>query len=141
MLNRNRKSPLARIEFVFAAAAACILSACQSQPIPVGTAGLAAQWQGSTLAVNLEPEISVLTLAAAGERVLLFRGYIITGRNMSEAQMRLRGKFAGSNDWTETTVVARVAGPSTRLEVSVAPSGDQAESRAVMDAILGEIGL
>lgn len=120
--------------------ATALFSACQSQVVPVGTDGRAATYSLATLSTDLPPDNPVLTVAAAAERALQLRGYVITRRVNSERECLLGGEFPGQRENSRTDVYIFTLHTGVRVQITIRPFGDLAESQAMMDAILAQLG-
>ena len=122
------------------------LLACQAPPpFAVGQTGLHAQYLLGTLFVTFPlvspdqrttAELTVLQVAAAAERALLRRGYVIVGRTTSEHHARLIGRYAGQFLHEDLEVNASTDQDGVGLAISPKPLGDSAEAQAVLEDIL-----
>lgn len=104
-----------------------------------------AVYSGATLAARMPARIDVVTAAAAGEAALEERGYIISRREGTSGRMVVVGKTpaAGWRRHTDRAVHFRaIRRPrGVRVEIHVGRVGDEAESRAILDATLASLGL
>lgn len=126
--------------------AALGLWACQAPPpFAVGQTGLHAQYLLGTLFVTFPlvspdqrttAELTVLQVAAAAERALLRRGYVIVGRTASEHHARLIGRYAGQFPHEDLEVNASTDQNGVGLAISPKPLGDSAEAQALLEDIL-----
>ncbi|MBA4040053.1 MAG: hypothetical protein C0468_07005 [Planctomyces sp.] len=134
------------------AAAALLLAAslgpwaCQAPPpFAVGQSGLRAQYVLGTLFVTFPlvspdqrttAELTVLQVAAAAERVLLRRGYVVVGRTASEHHARIIGRYAGQFPHEDLEINASTDQDGIGLAISPKPLGDSAEAQAVLEDVL-----
>ncbi len=117
-----------------------VLPACQTTVVPVGQDGRAASYSFGTLSTDLGPEVSVLTAAAAGEKAMGMRGYAVMGRFTTERESRLTGEYAGAAARNSAEIHIFTLHTGVRIRITMHPLGDLAESQALMDATLAQIG-
>lgn len=146
LLPNLRPRPLARPARFLAACgftlilALSLVPGCQSRVVPVGADGQPASFVLGTLATDLGPEYDVLTIQAAAEQALLRRGYVITRRTSTQREARLTGEYAGGRDGAACDITVFNLHTGNRVQITVRPLGDLAESQSVMDATLAILG-
>lgn len=139
-LKPTRRTPhLAAFGFTLALAIS-LAAGCQSRVVPVGADGQPASFVLGTLSTDLGPEYDVLTIQAAAEQALLRRGYVITRRTSTQREARLTGEYAGGRDGAACDITVFNLHTGNRVQITVRPLGDLAESQSVMDAILTILG-
>lgn len=119
-----------------------MLHACK--PIP-GYAGTDRQtlatYRFRTLTADLPAEVRVPAAVAAARAALIARGYTITAAESSEDVGRVTAETFNPDPLESVVVSVRQRRwDLTRLEVRVEPTGDQVRSRAILDAILAQLG-
>lgn len=104
-----------------------------------------AAFSGATLWAKMPAHIDVVTAAAAGEVALVERGYVIARREGTSGRTIVIGKTpaAGWRRHVDRTAEVRASqrGGGVRVEVSISPIPSQAETRAIFDAMLAQLGL
>ncbi len=145
MLNLPAKPPrhrslLTRALSVSLIFALPLIQGCQSRVVPVGADGQPASFVLGTLSTDLGPEYDVLTIQAAAEQALLRRGYVITRRTSTQREARLTGEYAGGRDGAACDITVFNLHTGNRVQITVRPLGDLAESQSVMDATLTILG-
>lgn len=99
-----------------------------------------ASYQFRTLEAKLGPEVPVLTARAAAEQALRSMGYVVTDASGGADRSRLEAKAAGRGDLDKVVVESWGGAGFTGVSVTIEPFGDQAESRAILDAVLNRLG-
>ncbi len=121
-------------------AGSLLLTGCQTSVVPVGQDGRAASYSFGTLATDLGPEVSVLAAAAAAEKAMGMRGYAVMGRFTTERESRLTGEYAGAAARNAAEIHIFTLHTGVRIRVTLKPLGDLAESQALLDATLAQLG-
>lgn len=116
------------------------LAGCASQVVPVGREGQPASYVVGTLSTDLNTDHDAITVAAAGEAALLSRGYVITRRTASQRECRYVGEYPGAAQRVSAEIYLFNLNSGLRLNVTVHPLGDLAESQSIMDAMLANLG-
>jgi hypothetical protein len=99
-----------------------------------------AAYQFGTLDSKLGPEIQVLTVRAAAEQALRSRGYVVEKVSGGGDRTRIQARAAGQGGWDKVVVESWIGDRFTGVSVKVEPWGDEAESRAILDAVLNRLG-
>lgn len=134
----ERFAPFARAALLIACA--CI-AACRPSVSSHGQKrDVLASYQFRTLEAKLGPEVPVLTARAAAEQALRSRGYVVTNTSGGADRSRIEARAAGRGDLDKLVVESWAGDRFTGVSVTVEPFGDEAESRAVLDAILNRLG-
>lgn len=121
--------------------AALLLTACQPTITSQGQKrDVLAAYQFRTLEAKLGPEVQILTAKAAAEQAVRSRGYVVMSSEGSNDKARVVAKNSGSGDWDKLVIEAWVADRATLVSVTCEPWGDEAVSRAVLDAMLNRLG-
>ncbi len=133
------------------AAAACavvavgIVGGCQSDPEPVGMdedSSLTATYSFGTMTTNVSRGgIGVRDVASAAEAMFRRQGFTVRSAEITSNKARVAGSEVGSGNFQATIVSATKTEAGVRIEVHVEPFGDEAQSRTVMNDILGRLGL
>jgi hypothetical protein len=142
-LDRRRRWALRTCRVIVTVASLSLIStlgACQTSVVSVGQDGRAASYSFGTLMTDLGPEVSVLTAAAAAEKAMAMRGYAVMGRFTTERESRLTGEYAGAADRNAAEIHIFTLHTGIRIRITVKPLGDLAESQALMDATLAQLG-
>lgn len=100
-----------------------------------------ATYRFRTLTSELPGDVRVPSLVAASEAALRRRGYAVRSSTSTEFNGAVDAVRHNADDLEslQVRIDARSSG-STRIEIRSEPLGDQAESRAILDAILAELG-
>ena len=115
---------------------------CASEPKPAGSdRELTAVYVGGTLRTDLGGAIRAPAVAAAAGEALRDRGYAVTGSKVTEDAAEVSGRAPGAGRFETVTISARAWGDGTRVRIEYGLWGDQARSRALMDAVLSRLGL
>jgi hypothetical protein len=122
-----------------------VLGGCATDPEPVGSLqgnSLTATYAMGTLSTTVDKStVGTREVAAAAENVLRRRGYTIRSASISDDLTRISGSAVGAGNWDATIVSASRTATGVRIEVHVEPFGDQDKSRAVLNDVLGRLGL
>ena len=110
-----------------------------------GRSGTFATYNGRELSARLPARLDVMTIAAAGEAALIGRGYVITRREGTQGKSTVVGK-APAADWRrhiERAVVFQASQRKrgVRVEIHINPLPNEAESRAVLETALAQLGM
>ncbi len=118
-----------------------LLTGCQAS---AGGAGrdreILATYQFRTLSADFPDSVSVRAAAAAGESAMRARGYVITRSETTSDRSRIEAKANGDGLFDKVVFEAGVAGAGTRISLTIEPFGDEATSRALLDAVLARLG-
>jgi hypothetical protein len=118
-----------------------LLPACQPSVASQGqNRDVLASYQFRTLKSRLGPEVQVLTVRAAAEQALRARGYVITNVTGAGDRSRVEAQAAGQGTLDKLVVETWAGDRFTGVSVTIEPLGDEAESRAVLDAMLNRLG-
>lgn len=129
------------LRMAVAAMCAGALGACQPSVASHGKSrDVQASYQFRTLEARLGPEVPVLTVRAAGEQALRSRGYVVTGVSGGADHSRVEAKAAGQGDLDKVAIECWSGAKFTGVSVTIEPFGNEAESRALLDAVLNRLG-
>lgn len=118
-----------------------LLTGCQTRIEGAGREReVQAAYQFRSLSADLPAGISVRAAAAAGESALRSRGYIVTRSDTTSDRSRIEAKAHGDGFLDKVVFEAGIAGAATRVSFTAEPFGDEAVSRALMDALLARLG-
>lgn len=121
--------------------AAIVLAGCKARVEQTGRdRQVQAAYRFRTLSAELPRDISVHAAAAAAQNALRGRGYVITVSEISSDSARIEARSHGDGALDKTVVVARPAAGALRISVTAEPLGDEAASRAILDAMLARLG-
>jgi hypothetical protein len=122
-------------------AVGAMLPACQPSVASQGQKrDVLAAYQFRTLEAKLGPEVQVLTVRAAAEQALRSRGYVVSAVSGAADRSRIEAKAAGKGELDKVVIESWVGNRFTGVSVTCEPWGDEAESRAVLDAVLNRLG-
>ena len=104
-----------------------------------------ATYNGRELSARLPATIDVLTAAAAGEAALIGRGYVIGRREGTQGKTTIVGQTPAA-DWrrhVDRSVVFRAIQRKrgVHVEIHINPLPNEAESRAVLETTLAQLGM
>lgn len=119
---------------VLPAVLAFVVSGCQSHS--AYHANIVATYDLRTLAADLPAGVRVPAVIAAADAALRGRGYAVTQRTASMDRGCVIARRHGSGLLEEVVVEARLTGPGTLVKIKCCPIGDEAVSRAILDAML-----
>ena len=134
------------VALIAAIVLAAVLTGCASD-MPQGRTGLNARHDGMhTLQTALPPTIQVSSALAAAEHALRRRGYVITKDVVTEGAGRVvaeEHERGWLNRLTRRTVVVRadVHESGTRVRIMITPTGEEWESREVLEEMLRLLAL
>lgn len=121
------------------------LSGCTPTIAAQGQSGTIVTFSGLGLNARLPKEMDVLTVAAAAEATLLERGYVITRRHGTSGRTTIHAATPalGWRRHVERSVVFRAIqkNRTVQVEIAVDPMPSEAESRAIFDGTLAQLGL
>lgn len=116
------------------------LGACSSDPVAVGDrSGTTAVYHMRTLEASLTTT-PVKAAAAAAHAALIARGYTIESSSSSPDRARIVAVPYDASILEKVVVSASGSGSGSTIRVRVEPLGDQAQSHAILDAILVRLG-
>lgn len=121
---------------------AAMCGGCQTaEPWQVGQSGITAYCAYGSVWLDIKnPRGGTLAVVAAAEDALRGRGYVQRSRaHVEDDPVTVRARRAGAGA-SEATVSIREGVDATRVEVRVEPSGNGAESREIMSALLVRLG-
>ncbi|MEC9373284.1 MAG: hypothetical protein VYC34_05540 [Planctomycetota bacterium] len=125
---------------------AAAMTGCASD-MPQGRTGLNAHYDGmNTVRASLPPTIQVSSALAAAETALRRRGYVITKDLVTEGAGRVVGEEhqrGWLNRLTRRTITVRadVHESGTRVRIMITPTGEEWESREVLEEMLRALAL
>jgi hypothetical protein len=121
---------------------ASALAGCKAVPAQQGRGRqiTAVYWQG-TLWADLPPTRRVQGVVAASDAGLRDRGYAVTAVRSTEDVGRVAAEPQTAGPLESVVVDVQLTDDGTRVAITVKPFGDQARSRAILDAILTRLGL
>jgi predicted small secreted protein len=123
------------------ALASILLTGCKARIEGAGTGrDIQASYQFRSLSADLPEGISVRAAAAAAQSALRSRGYIITKADTTSDHSRIEAKSHGDGWLDKVVFEASLAGAQPRVSFTSEPFGDEAASRALMDAMLARLG-
>jgi hypothetical protein len=111
-----------------------------------GQTGVVANYQGRQLRAHLPCWVQVPSVAAAAQRVLTNRGLSISHRKVDLGSALILGTPPGSNPnplimRQRVRVNIGIDRECTWVNILVEPVGHEAESRAILEQMLFELGL
>jgi hypothetical protein len=117
------------------------MTGCKATPgYQGGHRAILATYRFRTLTADLPATVRVPAVVAAARQALADRGYAVRPAR-TEDEGTLEATAPEASDFERVVVSARLTSGGTRVQVTVEPLGDQAESRAILDGILGRLGL
>jgi len=123
-------------------ALACILlTGCKARIEGAGAEReVQASYQFRSLSADLPEGVSIRAAAAAAQSALRSRGYVITRSDTTSDRARIEAKSHGDGWLDKVVFEASLAGAGPRASFTSEPFGDEAASRALMDAMLARLG-
>lgn len=95
----------------------------------------------TTLSADLPDETRVPAIIAAADHALRSRGYAVTHRSSTLDTGRVIAEAHGSTVLERVVVTASITSVGHRVTITCQPIGDEAASRAILDAILTRLNL
>jgi len=125
-----------------ALALAAIMGGCKGAPAYQGSQrDVLATYKVRRLTADLPPTIRVPAAVAAGKGALLSRGYAIKAASMTEDSGHIEGAPADPGILESIWIDIRQTSSGTRVRIIAEPLGNQVKSRAILDAMLSQLGL
>ncbi|CAG0998221.1 hypothetical protein PHYC_02700 [Phycisphaerales bacterium] len=118
-----------------------LTGACSSVQKSQGSSGITASYKFRTLSVILPESARVPAVLAAAEQTVRARGYSVHKSASTEESGILIARPPRTGDYPSLTIEAAAVAHGTRVELTVAPFGDQEMSRSVLDGTLQRLGL
>ncbi len=132
----------ARPGILLLAAACALLTGCKAVPQNMGSGrSVQASYLRRTLTADVPATVRVPAAVAAADAALRDRGYAVTDSTATEDVGRVAAEPRDAGFLDAVVVDVRVTGSGTRIEVTVRPIGNRAQSRAILDSILSRLGL
>lgn len=117
------------------------MGACRAPSLDQhGTSRVTAAYQGRTLSAELPERIRPPAVIAAAEQSLTARGYTIVDREATADAARLLARPPAGHDLKNVVIRAELSRTGTTVWVRQQPFGDEAISRAILDAVLRRLG-
>lgn len=119
------------------------LAGCRSD---LGTAGyrreITAAYRWRTLTCDLPAEVRIPAIVSAADAELRRRGYAVDRAAVTLDEGRLTGQRY-DNDRLERVVVnvQPLRNGEHRVQITIEPLGNQAQSRAILDGMLAQLGV
>ena len=111
---------------------------------PVKTQGgerIEAVYSGRTLSARLPGSVSVQAFAAALDKVLRDRGYLVEKTSTTADISTTVARAPRRDNFPRITITARTGADATVVTLVTEPFGDQEQCRSILDAVLRELGL
>jgi hypothetical protein len=93
------------------------------------------------LTADLPGTVRVPAVVAVGKAVLMSRGYTVTTANATEDTGQLEAEPVDARILESISIDIRQRGAGVRVQIIAEPIGSQTKSRAILDAMLSELGL
>ena len=106
-----------------------------------GKDGVQASYSGNTLSARLPAEATVPATAAAIDKVLRDRGYLVAKSSITADVATFTAKAPRVDNYPRITIVAKTGADATIVDITNEPFGDQEQCRSLLDAILREMGI
>lgn len=117
------------------------LSGCKASLGDAGQSRIEAAYRLGTLRATLPDSVRVPAVTAAAQAALIGRGYSIFNIDETAERARVTARAPGAGEFESTLVTARIVPAGTEVAIDFNPLGDEAASRALLDAILRRLGL
>lgn len=92
------------------------------------------------LTCDLPDQLRVRAIAAAADAALRDRGYAVTESRTGADFAEVKGKLQGDGWYEGVVLKAAISSSGTRVKIHVGPAGNEAASRAILDAVLVRLG-
>lgn len=92
------------------------------------------------LTCDLPDKLRVPAIASAADAVLRDRGYAVSESRTGADFAEVKGKLQGDGWYEGVILKATVSSSGTRVRIHIDPVGDEAASRAILDAVLVRLG-
>ncbi len=119
-----------------------LLAACQGTPAYQGSQrDVLATFRVRRLTADLPGTVRVPAVVAAAKSALLSRGYTITSSTATEDAGQVEAAPAEAGLFESMSVYIRQSSNGTKVQIIAEPIGNQTRSRAILDAMLTELGM
>jgi hypothetical protein len=120
---------------------AAVSCGCSPAVKSQGQHGVTASYSGRTLSARLPAEAGVPVVAAAMDKVLRDRGYLVASSSVTADTATIVAKAPRVDNYPRVTLTARTGADATVVTIMNEPFGDQEQCRSLLDAVLRELGL
>jgi hypothetical protein len=118
------------------------MGGCQGTPAYQGSQrDILATYRVRRLTADLPGTVRVPAVVAVGRAVLMSRGYTVTTANATEDAGQVEAEPADAGILESISIDIRQRGAGVRVQIIAEPIGSQTKSRAILDAMLSELGL
>lgn len=118
------------------------MGGCQGTPAYQGAQrDVLATYRVRRLTADLPGTVRVPAAVAAAKRALYSRGYTVTSSRVTEDSGEVEAAPADAGILESISIDIRLRGAGTRVQIIAEPVGSQTKSRAILDAMLTELGL
>ena len=119
-----------------------LLGGCKGTPAYQGNQrDILATYRVRRLSAELPSTVRVPAAVAAAKAALLQRGYAITSASTTEDSGQVEAAPADAGLFESISIDIRQSSRGTRVQIIAEPIGNQTKSRAILDAMLTELGL
>jgi hypothetical protein len=136
-----KRVALSRLGILAFAVCAVLLGACATQPRLQGRSETLAAHSGRTLSAELPDRVRVPGVLAAVAGALEDRGYSIESRRVTADSGRIIARRPSAPAPERVVVRSRLTARAVGITITLEPFGDEVAARAILDDVLGRLGL
>jgi hypothetical protein len=125
---------------VVLACATVVFGGCRASVREQGETGITASYWGRTLTAELPDRVRPPAVVSAASTALEARGYSVAESSATAESGRVWAVPPDAGYFDGALVTADLSKRGTRVKVRMEPLGDEAKSRAVLDAVLVRLG-
>lgn len=139
-LARAARGRVASLVIGTALGASLMLGGCRASVQAQGESRVAASYWGRTLTAELPDRVRPPAVVSAATSALQSRGYSVADAEATAEHGRVWAVPPDAGWFEGALVTTDLSKKGTRVKVRMEPMGDEAKSRAVLDAVLVRLG-